>query len=965
MREAKTRLCSSLAVVLVLIAASLTAGPGLASADFSVASFSSEVSTPQAGAHADFSSSFALGTEALGNPNGQLRNATIALPAGLVGNPQTIERCPAEILAKLDCKGSSQVGEMSLTVVECRGVSPPLAATAEAGSTRLTVPDAKAFCTEETGNVVTIGTGASAETARVVSIVNATTLELAAPLEYSHSAGETVTHIANTETASLPLFNIQPTPGHVATFAASLLLVDILIQVNVGEDGGLTATISDASTLLPIQASAVTLWGVPGAASHNSLRCNELNYECGPSKTEPAPFMTNPTTCAGPLSVGLSLTSWQGKSASRVGTLPTLTGCEKLTMTPSLAVAATSTRRDSLAGYEVDLQQPQAEGPYELATPDLEKVAIALPPGTSLSPGLANGLQACEQAQFAEANCPGASVMGNAEVSSPLLPQPLKGEVYIGVPTPTERYRLFVRVKAGDTAIALHGEVQANEETGQVTAVFENAPEIPFSALKVNFFGGPGAALANPPTCGPATSTASITSYAGQVANPSSTFEINEDSGGGPCPTVSPFAPSLTAGSLDAVAGQSSRFVLSLARSDGEQSLSSFMVHLPAGLMGLVGNVPHCPESQAAIGTCSPASQIGMAKVAAGPGPLPLDLSGPVYLTGPYDGAPFGLEIAIPGVAGPFNFGIILVRSRVFVSPSSLAMTIASDALPQSVAGVPLRLRAIQVELSRPGFILNPTSCGDAATTASIQSVQGATSEASVPFHMTGCQDLGFAPHVTGSTQAKASRAGNGAGLDVDIRDPHAIGGTLRTALIQMPGQLRPRLSTIRRACLLTASTALTSCSTDSIVGEATVSSPVVGSSLSGAVYLVSHGGLAPPGLSMRLSGEGLEVDLEGKINISSADAISVMFANLPDVPISSLSLVLPAGRNSLLGTISSLCAKPVGLAYTLADHAIGVAKGRAAISVSGCPRRQSKPAARRSNRSGPQGGGGSTRARR
>ena len=43
--------------------------------------------------------------------------------------------------------------------------------------------------------------------------------------------------------------------------------------------------------------------------------------------------------------------------------------------------------------------------------------------------------------------------------------------------------------------------------------------------------------------------------------------------------------------------------------------------------------------------------------MSAGAGPEPYELSGPVYLTGPYSGAPYGLSIAVPAVAGPFNFG--------------------------------------------------------------------------------------------------------------------------------------------------------------------------------------------------------------------------------------------------------------------------------------------------------------------
>jgi hypothetical protein len=923
-------------------ALALGALPSSAAAQFGISTFSNSFSSQQAGAHGDFSTGFSLNDEELGNPEEQLNDSSITLPPGVIGNPLAIERCSPGALREGACGPGSQVGVLELTVMFCRGTKTTLTTAAEMGATRISVSNANAFC----GREVTLGEGESAETASIASIPNATTIELAAPLAHSHEAGGPVKQLAEPLTLSIPLFNMQPSPGDVATLGAPLFIIDIYVQVSLAEDGRLVAEINGATTLVPVAGAKLTLWGVPSSPSHDAMRCRNLGTECGKSVPEGPPFMTNPTSCGSAQTAAqLTVTSWQGATATAPAVAPPITGCESLALEPSLQVTASTDRRDAPAGYELDLRVPQEESASELATPAVERISVALPLGTSLSAGLANGLQACDASQIAT-GCPDASRVGTAEVESPLLTLPLTGSLYIGAPTPAEKYPLLLRLAGTGIVLTIHGQVKPDESDGQVHAVFEGLPELPLSSLRLNFFGGPGAALANPPTCGSATSTATFVSYAGQDTSTSSGFEVNEDSGGGPCPAVSPFAPRFTAGSVDPVAGQTSPFVLSIARTDGEQSLSSFTVHLPAGLIGLVGSVPRCPESQAAGGECSPASKIGTAKVAAGPGALPLELSGPVYLTGPYDGAPFGIEIALPAVAGPFDLGTILVRSKVFLSSSTLAMTIASDTLPQSVAGVPLRLRTVEVELNRPGFISNPTSCDGQAITGTIRSAQGASSAVSVPFNMTSCQGIGFAPRVRASTRAKASREGNGAGLNVAIVDPHSAGGTFRSVSIQMPRRLRPRLSTIRLACLLTGSAAVSSCSSNSVVGEATVSSPVVGSSLSGSVYLVSHGGHTVPDLSLNLHGEGLEVDLEGAIRISSKDVITVTFADLPDIPISSLRLRLPPGPHSLLGVIANLCTKPLSLTYKMADHAAGVAKGSAAISISGCERGRSKSGA-------------------
>ena len=95
-------------------------------------------------------------------------------------------------------------------------------------------------------------------------------------------------------------------------------------------------------------------------------------------------------------------------------------------------------------------------------------------------------------------------------------------------------------------------------------------------------------------------------------------------------------------------------------------------------------------------GTCPAASRIGTATTAAGAGHATRSsLSGPVYLTGPYNGAPFGLSIAIRAIAGPYDLGTVVVRSAIRVDPGDAHLTIDTDPLPTIVGGVPLRLRRV------------------------------------------------------------------------------------------------------------------------------------------------------------------------------------------------------------------------------------------------------------------------------
>ena len=103
----------------------------------------------------------------------------------------------------------------------------------------------------------------------------------------------------------------------------------------------------------------------------------------------------------------------------------------------------------------------------------------------------------------------------------------------------------------------------------------------------------------------------------------------------------------------------------------------------------MIPSVPLCGEAQANAGTCPSASQIGTATVTAGAGPEPYAFSGPVSLTGPYGGAPYGLSVAVPAVAGPFNLGTVATRAAINVGLYDGRVT-ASGAVPTIVGGVPL-----------------------------------------------------------------------------------------------------------------------------------------------------------------------------------------------------------------------------------------------------------------------------------
>ena len=192
----------------------------------------------------------------------------------------------------------------------------------------------------------------------------------------------------------------------------------------------------------------------------------------------------------------------------------------------------------------------------------------------------------------------------------------------------------------------------------------------------------------------------------GPNTNPFDSFLINEACPGG-------FNPTFTAGSTNLQAGAYTPFVASFSRSDTDQELSGLSLTLPPGLLAKVGGVPQCSEAQireieAGMGGCPEGSLVGSVTAGAGPGPNPLFVNGKAYLTGPYNGGAYGLAVVVPAVAGPFNFGTVVVRQSLRIDPHTAQVTDVSDPFPKIIDGIPLRLRRIDVNLNRPRIHVQP-----------------------------------------------------------------------------------------------------------------------------------------------------------------------------------------------------------------------------------------------------------------
>jgi hypothetical protein len=797
---------------------------------------------------------------------------------------------------------------------------------------------------------------------------------------------------------TVPVFNLEPELGEPARFGFYIVEagtpVYIDASVRTGSDYGVTIASKNITQTAGLLSAKVTVWGAPAAPVHDGQRgwgclLKSLNLPtikpCNTSETTaPKPFLSLPSKCAVPLESSVTGDSWQEPTlvkALAAYRSSGLSGCSDLGFGPDLGLQGSSGAASSPTGLRVVVHVPQgaSENASGVNSSTIRTVNVRFPEGVSVNPAAANGMTECTEAQIGylsslsappadlrltpePASCPSAARLGTVKITTPLLKRPLEGYLYLASPEnfslapPGENpfksliaTYLVAEDPASGVLVKLAGAVGINETTGQVETSFEDVPDVSTEDVEVTLFAGGRAAFSTPDRCGRYTALATFTPWSGQPATSSAAdLDITSGAGGGACAAATlPFATELHGGSRDPRAGAFTPFTTQLTRSDGQQALGRLSVTLPSGVAGVLKGVPLCADAQAATGSCGTGSLLGTAAVTAGTGSEPYVVNdGRVYLTEGFEGAPYGLAIVTPAIAGPFNLGQVVVRARIDVNPVTGQVTVTTSplgspfAIPRMLRGIPLQIKSITATIDRPNFTFNPTNCGALQMSAVTTGFEGGTSADSSPFAVTNCAALKFQPALTATATSKISRL-NGIAFNANVAFPKgaALGteSNVKKVKVTLPVSLPSRVETLHKSCLAQIfEHNPAECRPESIVGHATVHTQLLGVPLTGPVYFVSHGGEAFPSLTMVLQGDGITIELVGATLIRKG-ITSTTFTSVPDLPFESFALALPAGKYSALSGYGNLCkVKPrIGVEFIAQDGQ--KTSKTSAIKLAGC----------------------------
>ncbi len=292
---------------------------------------------------------------------------------------------------------------------------------------------------------------------------------------------------------------------------------------------------------------------------------------------------------------------------------------------------------------------------------------------------------------------------------------------------------------------------------------------------------------------------------------------------------------------------------------------------------------------------------------------------GGLYLAGPYHGSPFSIVAIDSATVGPFDLGVVVVRSAIRVDPQTAQVSIdstGSDPIPHIIDGIPIHLRDVRVYIDRPNFTLNPTSCEPFSVASTLTGsgqrfgdpADDTTATATSPFQVFNCAALGFKPKLSLRLKGGTKR-GDYPSLRAEVR-PRPGDANIASASVALPPSeflaqephrhdlhprpVRPR--SLPRRIGLRPRPRLHA------AARQAAGRPRLPALLRQPA--------ARPGRGPARRRQGIAIDVVGRID-SVHGGLRGTFDVLPDAPVSKFVMTLRGGKHGLLVNAEDTCAAP------------------------------------------------------
>ncbi len=634
-------------------------------------------------------------------------------------------------------------------------------------------------------------------------------------------------------------------------------------------------------------------------------------------------FMVNPVSCT-PAQGTTTMGSAQGGTQQRQQDFFT-TGCDQLKLDASLGFDASPASPLTASAVTTKIN---ASAPSGDALDAMKNIRVTLPEQTSLSAsaGAKGDLAECTAGEFkasdidVDAACPAGSKVGNVGISSPMIGD-LTGDVFLGAKTDGHFAGIFLQAKAAEypsLRVKIAGSLDVDETTGRMIATFQDLPQVQVSAINLQLRGGDAPVLSLPRTCGTFGADVNVLRHGGAASDATGNLVLDQD-----CPDVNAFAPKLDLSVSPTQAGASTALNTKITVPARHQELRNLDLAMPNGLLGRLTVAPKCSLDAARANACSDASQVGSASAKVGVATAPYGVSGKVFLTDGFDGSIAGLMFALPAKVGPIDLGTVVTLAQIKLVGSDLQMRITANDIPTRVKGIPLSISELSINVDKPGMVLNATSCSAQQAKASFGSAQGGSASSDAGYQASGCESLNWQPSLkVGFSGPPAEMKAKGHPTLTTVIQQAEGQGNMKSAVVTLPVGVATDLTNVNKRSCANPETAIAGgCPESSKLGAGEIVTSALPEPVDATLYIVKIPNVTLPGVAIHVRDQ-IAFDIIGTTKLDKAGRLVASFDNLPDTPISKMTLVFNGGSTGVLQLGKEICGvKGLATDGTLGSH--------------------------------------------